>query len=484
MAHLASRLEATQRSASLRRFCAGGARPPFCVPTYEAMEEPCWDFIRLLVVGAGGIGCELLHLLALTGFSDITVIDMDTIELSNLNRQFLFRMGDIGKPKSEVAAAFVRSRCPGVNIRAIFGRIEEQSDAFYRDFDFVVLGVDSVPARLWMNQKLASLATWTADAKPPTTAAAKSTAGGESGSRPCYRITEAIPFIDTGTEGFSSTCRFFDLAKRHVCIQCQSFLYNRHTRAVPMCTLENIPRCAEHCVLYAKMKLWEQHRPKEDIDPDNAEHIRWVTAHAQKRKELFKIGGEDITEAFTLGVVKNVVPQIGSTNAIVAGQAVTELLKWLVGTAPVLDNYTFFNGAAEDGVASYLETFAQQDAWCPVCHPRPLLDVALSHSPEEVRRELAETAEGLVAPEQRVELLRGTLRLRLSPPQDAGGDAGREVVLLYGEGHPMRGAVPPVATVAEGLAQAGCEGALAQEADGVLVAVSVGEVSLPALLRS
>ena len=59
---------------------------------------------RILMVGAGGIGCELLKNLVLTGFGEIHIVDLDTIDLSNLNRQFLFRYEHIKKAKALVGS--------------------------------------------------------------------------------------------------------------------------------------------------------------------------------------------------------------------------------------------------------------------------------------------------------------------------------------------------------------------------------------------
>ena len=133
---------------------------PFCTADFEAGDINL-NFIsnecRILVIGCGGLGCELLPKLALMGFNLIDVIDMDTIDLSNLNRQFLFRHKDIGKSKAEVAAEYINAKLPGVRVTPHFCRIQEKDESFYRQFHIMISGLDSIIARRWINGMLISL---------------------------------------------------------------------------------------------------------------------------------------------------------------------------------------------------------------------------------------------------------------------------------------------------------------------------------------
>lgn len=117
---------------------------------------------------------------------DIHVIDMDTIDLSNLNRQFLFRRTDIGKSKAEVAAAFINKRVPGCQVTPHFCKIQDFDEDFYRGFHMVICGLDSVVARRWINGMLLGLLEY------------------EDGVLQEHTVK---PLIDGGTEGFKGNAR-------------------------------------------------------------------------------------------------------------------------------------------------------------------------------------------------------------------------------------------------------------------------------------
>lgn len=109
---------------------------------------------RVLMVGAGGIGCELLKNLVLTGFGEIHVVDLDTIDLSNLNRQFLFSHEHIKKAKALVAKESAGKFNPNVKIEAYHANIKDaQFDVdFFKQFNVVFNALDNVDARRHLNR--------------------------------------------------------------------------------------------------------------------------------------------------------------------------------------------------------------------------------------------------------------------------------------------------------------------------------------------
>ena len=119
---------------------------------------PWWNQDRLLsarvmVVGSGALGNEVLKNLALVGVGTIQIVDMDTIENSNLTRSTLFRLADVGKPKVRAAADEVSRIHPNTNVIATQGNII--CDVGLGDFlaaDIILGCLDNREARLWVNR--------------------------------------------------------------------------------------------------------------------------------------------------------------------------------------------------------------------------------------------------------------------------------------------------------------------------------------------
>lgn len=320
---------------------------PFCRPDFEPSSETLQfllDSCKVLVIGAGGLGCELLKDLALMGFRQIHVIDMDTIELSNLNRQFLFRHEDIGSSKAEVAAKYINSRIPGCNVIPHCCKIQMKDEAFYRQFHIVICGLDSIVARRWINGMLLSLLIY------------------EDGE---LDRSSVIPMIDGGTEGFKGNARVI-LPGLTACIECTLDLYPPQV-TYPLCTIASTPRLPEHCIEYVKVIQWPKENPFESvIDGDDPQHINWIYEKSSERAAQFGIQG--VTYRLVQGVVKNIIPAVASTNASIAAICATEAFKLASSCSASLNNYMVLN--VLEGIYTYTYE-AERKEDCVACSQIP-----------------------------------------------------------------------------------------------------------------
>jgi adenylyltransferase/sulfurtransferase len=107
---------------------------------------------RVLVIGAGGLGCPVLQYLAAAGVGTIGIIDDDTVSMSNLHRQILYTVADIGRPKAIVAAERLQQMNPDIIIQPFLDRLDiEKALELFPLYDLVVDGSDNFPTRYVVN---------------------------------------------------------------------------------------------------------------------------------------------------------------------------------------------------------------------------------------------------------------------------------------------------------------------------------------------
>eukprot|EP01029_Cantina_marsupialis_P025046 TRINITY_DN6569_c0_g2_i1.p1 TRINITY_DN6569_c0_g2~~TRINITY_DN6569_c0_g2_i1.p1 ORF type:complete len:1058 (-),score=389.83 TRINITY_DN6569_c0_g2_i1:160-3264(-) len=180
---------------------------------------------QLFMVGAGALGCEFLKGFALMGIGCgeegmVTCTDMDNIEVSNLNRQFLFRSHDVGSAKSVTACKAAQNMNSDLKIKAMeipVGNDTEDvfNDDFWENKNIIVNALDNLKARLYVDGKC---------------------------------VFYNLPLLESGTLGTK--------ANTQVVLPLLTESYGDSVdppeESIPMCTLKNFPHAIEHCIEWSR----------------------------------------------------------------------------------------------------------------------------------------------------------------------------------------------------------------------------------------
>lgn len=183
---------------------------------------------KVFLVGAGALGCEFLKNLALMGVScgskgKLVITDDDTIEKSNLSRQFLFRDWNIGQNKSTVASSAAIAINPSLRAEALQNRVSSETesvfdDNFWENLDVVVNALDNVNARLYVDSR-------------------------------CVYFQK--PLLESGTLGTKCNTQMV------IPNMTENYGASRDPpeRQAPMCTVHSFPHNIDHCLTWARSEF-------------------------------------------------------------------------------------------------------------------------------------------------------------------------------------------------------------------------------------
>ncbi|MFX0003078.1 MAG: ThiF family adenylyltransferase [Candidatus Hodarchaeota archaeon] len=266
---------------------------------------------RVLIVGVGGLGCEIAKNLAMLGVGQLDLIDLDIIEHSNLNRQILFAGAKLGEPKAVVAARKLKEINPNTIVNGYHTSLERLNPALYLAADVIVGGLDSMNARLNLNAQ-------------------------------CIRFKK--PLVDGGVSGYHGHV-YTIFPYKNACYECNPLPVGESDE-MAACTVVGVPRKRIHCVFKGDMAFKEKF--DRDPNPKDINDIKFIQKVANElvKKHNFL---PDYTKDDIVKIIDRHDPGIITINAVISALQSHEVIKILhskkghKGLGEPLKTYIIFN---------------------------------------------------------------------------------------------------------------------------------------------
>ncbi|MFX1596429.1 MAG: ThiF family adenylyltransferase [Promethearchaeota archaeon] len=266
---------------------------------------------RVLMVGVGGLGCEIAKNLAMLGVGHLDLVDLDIIEYSNLNRQILFAGAKVGESKAIVAARKLTEINPNIIIKGYQTSLERLDPRIYRAADVVIGGLDSMNARLNLNAQ-------------------------------CIRFRK--PLVDGGVSGYYGHI-YTIFPFKNACYECNPLPVGGSDE-MAACTVVGLPRKRIHCVFKGDMAFKEKF--DRDPNPKNIDDIKFIQKVANELVNKHNFLPE-YTEDDIVKVIDRHDPGIITINAVISALQSHEVVKILhlkkghTGLGEPITSYVIFN---------------------------------------------------------------------------------------------------------------------------------------------
>jgi len=289
----------------------------------------------VLIVGIGGLGVEVAKNLAMVSVGKLILVDLDTVEYSNLNRQVLFIGAPEGVSKAEFACKRLREMNPFITVEAYNCSLQDLPPHLYHEADLYIAGLDSIEARSELNRRA---------------------------------VHNHKPLIDAGTAAYNGHvyCVF---PFNNACLECDP-LIEREQDQLGACTLVGVPRKPAHCILKGQLQFEQNHgRPVDILKP---KEISIVREYANTLLKAHFPASQPFSTDQVIQIVDNHEATVITINCVMASLQSQEAVKVLhhlhtpenekkLGSLQL--NYVIYNGLT----GKFYEMEKPRNPDCAVC---------------------------------------------------------------------------------------------------------------------